>query len=213
MYGSHFRMNDYYYILGVDEGASDQDIKIAFRKLSAKFHPDKNPDDEFFEKMFKNINEAYEILSDDRKRRSYDLKRRHGGRTKRTNTDRTPKIISFSVNREIINIGEPIILSWKVKNAAKVYLTGISGAFPSKGTKTVLVRKGKERNVKMTLTAVGTTGIKRHISLHVFCRDSFSFLRTFRHKIIAVFFTLFVIVVFFIIGVIIFDVVKRLIIK
>ncbi len=206
-------MNDYYYILGLDEGASDQDIKLAFRKLSVKFHPDKNPGDEFFEKMFKNINEAYEILSDARKRRSYDFKRRQGGRTKRASTDRAPKIISFSINREVVNSGEPIILSWKVKNASKVYLTGITGAFPSNGTKTILIRNGKERNVKMTLTAIGTTGIKRQISLHVFCRDSFSFLRTFRHKIIAVFFTLFVIMVFFIIGVIIFDVVKRLIIK
>ena len=148
MYGSHFRMNDYYYILGVDEGASDQDIKIAFRKLSVKFHPDKNPDDEFFEKMFKNINEAYEILSDDRKRRSYDLERRHVGRTKRTNTDRTPKIISFSVNREIINIGEPIILSWKVKNAAKVYLTGISGASHPKELRQYLLGRGKSGMLK-----------------------------------------------------------------
>ena len=83
-------MKDYYYILGLEEDASDQDIKQAFRKLSIKFHPDKNPDDEFFDSMFKNINEAYEVLSNEKDRRSYDLQRKRPIR-KRTKIDRYPR--------------------------------------------------------------------------------------------------------------------------
>src|SRR5574340_1230232 len=63
---------DYYKILGVSKSASAEDIKKAFRKLARKYHPDVNPGDKKAEEKFKEINEAYEVLSDSDKRRKYD---------------------------------------------------------------------------------------------------------------------------------------------
>ncbi|XP_016295446.1 dnaJ homolog subfamily B member 6-like [Sinocyclocheilus anshuiensis] len=66
-------MGDYYEILGVTKNASHDDIKKAYRKKALKWHPDKNPNNkEQAEKMFKEISEAYEVLSDENKRRPYD---------------------------------------------------------------------------------------------------------------------------------------------
>ncbi len=67
-------MKNYYYILGLEKNASINEIKSAYRKLSVKFHPDKNNGDAFFESRFKDINEAYEVLFDSEKRRTYDIK-------------------------------------------------------------------------------------------------------------------------------------------
>jgi molecular chaperone DnaJ len=66
------KKRDYYEILGVDKGASQDDIKKAYRKLAIKFHPDKNPDDPTAEDKFKEAAEAYSILSDENKRARYD---------------------------------------------------------------------------------------------------------------------------------------------
>ena len=68
-------MKNYYQILGISEEASEQEVKSTFRKLAKKFHPDKNPDDAGAEKRFKEISEAYEVLSDSQKRQQYDYMR------------------------------------------------------------------------------------------------------------------------------------------
>ena len=63
---------DYYEVLGVDKSADEQTLKKAYRKLAMKYHPDRNPGDKEAEEKFKEINEAYEVLSDSTKRQTYD---------------------------------------------------------------------------------------------------------------------------------------------
>ena len=64
---------DYYEVLGVDKNVSDDELKKSFRRLAKKYHPDANPDNkEEAERKFKEVNEAYEVLSDKQKRSMYD---------------------------------------------------------------------------------------------------------------------------------------------
>ena len=63
---------DYYEVLGVEKNASEAEIKKAYRKLAMKYHPDQNPGDKTAEEKFKEVNEAYEILSDADKKARYD---------------------------------------------------------------------------------------------------------------------------------------------
>ncbi len=63
---------DYYAILGVSRNATDEEIKKAYRQLAVKYHPDRNPDNKEAEERFKEINEAYSVLSDPQKRAQYD---------------------------------------------------------------------------------------------------------------------------------------------
>ena len=64
---------DYYDVLGISKDASEDQIKQSFRSLARKYHPDKNPDDPEAESMFKEIQEAYAILSNPEERRKYDV--------------------------------------------------------------------------------------------------------------------------------------------
>src|SRR5437764_12325651 len=63
---------DYYELLGVPRKASAKDIRSAFRKLARKYHPDLNPGDKSAEEKFKQLQEAYDVLSDSKKRQMYD---------------------------------------------------------------------------------------------------------------------------------------------
>ena len=63
---------DYYKVLGVERNASEEAIRKAYRKLAMQYHPDRNPNDKQAEERFKEINEAYQVLSDSQKRSHYD---------------------------------------------------------------------------------------------------------------------------------------------
>jgi molecular chaperone DnaJ len=79
---------DFYQILGVEEKASEEQIKTAFRKLAKTYHPDRNPGDREAEERFKEINEAYDVLSNPQKRRQYDQMRKYGAYGPFTGADR-----------------------------------------------------------------------------------------------------------------------------
>src|SRR6202043_4100337 len=66
------KFRDYYEVLGVPRTATEDDIRKEYRKLARKYHPDVNPGDKSAEEKFKEINEAYEVLSDPDKRKRYD---------------------------------------------------------------------------------------------------------------------------------------------
>jgi len=68
----HVNFKDYYKILDVSKEASEEDIKKAYRKLAKKYHPDKNPDNKKAEETFKEVSEAYDVLSNSEKRKKFD---------------------------------------------------------------------------------------------------------------------------------------------
>lgn len=122
-------MKDYYYFLGICRDASEEDIKKSYRKLSLKYHPDKNDNDDFFANRFREIQEAYEMLSDKRKRKTYDENLDSHQKTFRYNTP--PSIKSFSSNKIHAKKGEEIIITWQTQNAdvVKVLPFGLEKAY------------------------------------------------------------------------------------
>lgn len=88
-------MNEYYRTLGVQPGASQDDLKKAYRALAKKYHPDLHPGDQEAETRFKEVNEAYEVLGDPAKRKEYDVKQqtaqRHQAPNKARSATRTPR--------------------------------------------------------------------------------------------------------------------------
>ena len=88
------KYQDYYEILGVDKKAKDSEIKKAYRKLATKYHPDLHPDDKQASEKFAEINEAYEVLSDENKRKQYDMFGKSGNFSQGQNFD--PSQYGFS---------------------------------------------------------------------------------------------------------------------
>lgn len=122
-------MKNYYYFLGVEENATDDEIRKAYRKLSVKYHPDKNANDSFFAQRFMEMQEAYDILGDVEKRRIYDDNLSHQQRSYRPNLP--PSIRNFSANKIRARKGEEIIIKWQTHNAdiVKIIPFGLEKGF------------------------------------------------------------------------------------
>ena len=65
-------IHEYYRVLGLTKSATDKEIKIAFRRLARKYHPDVNQNDDVLKNKFLKVNEAYEVLSNEKTRKDYD---------------------------------------------------------------------------------------------------------------------------------------------
>ncbi|GEN71655.1 MULTISPECIES: J domain-containing protein [Chryseobacterium] len=136
-------MKDYYYFLGISPDASEEDIKKAYRKLSLKYHPDKNDNDDFFAGRFREIQEAYEILSDSGKRRTYDQNLESHQKSFRYNTP--PSIKTFTSNKIHAKKGEEIIINWQTNNAdvVKILPFGLEKPFGERIFKITEFKDGK----------------------------------------------------------------------
>jgi len=136
-------MKDYYYFLGVSPDASYEDIKKSYRKLSLKYHPDKNENDDFFADRFREIQEAYEILSDKVKRKSYDQNLESHQKTFRYHVP--PSIKTFTANKIKVKKGEEIIITWQTQNAdvVKVLPFGLEKPYGERTFKITEFKNGK----------------------------------------------------------------------
>lgn len=151
-------MKDYYYILGVNSNATLDDIKKAYRKLSLKFHPDKNDGDEFFTERFKDILEAYETLSDTSKRTNYDKGKTSASDQSANSKGRNflPEIDFFKVDKTEFSYDEEITFSWRTINSDKVKLEPFGNVQPI-GQKTYKIKNFKNSSLNFQLIAENTS--------------------------------------------------------
>lgn len=136
-------MKDYYYFLGISQDASEEDIKKVYRKLSLKYHPDKNENDDFFADRFREIQEAYETLSDPARRKAYDQNLESHQKSFRYNIP--PAIKTFTANKIHAKKGEEIIISWQTSNAdvVKVLPFGLEKPYGERIFKITEFKDGK----------------------------------------------------------------------
>ncbi len=164
-------MKDYYYFLGVKPDASEEDIKKAYRKLSLKYHPDKNIDDDFFEERFREVQEAYENLIDPEKRRILDGNFEERKRSTRSNLP--PFIKTFNASKIRAVKGEEIILNWQTNNAdvVKILPFGLEKSYGERSFKITEFKEGKFHVVlQATNTLLNRTVVKGITITEVFER-------------------------------------------
>ena len=154
-------MKDYYYIIGINKSATAEEIKKAYRKLATKFHPDKNDGDEFFAERFKEIQEAYETLSDLTKRKVYDEKSNIKGSRGYSGGNFSPEIDYFKSNKQAFSFNDEVTFIWKTINADRVILKPFGMVEPI-GQRTYKLKDFKNPNLTFELIAENTN-ISRQI--------------------------------------------------
>lgn len=147
-------MKNYYYFLGVQQDASEEDIKKAYRKLSLKYHPDKNENDDFFANRFMEIQEAYEVLGNKEKRNIFDKNLSSAQNTFRTNLP--PVIKKFSANKIRVKKGEEIIVTWETQHANVVKILPF-GLEKSYGERIFKINEFQDGKFQLLLHATNST--------------------------------------------------------
>lgn len=161
-------MTDYYKILGIEKTATQEEIKKAYRKLSIKFHPDKNNGDAFFENMFKQIQEAYETLGNTQSRNEYDRKSSNQSyfqNQKNNHSNFEPVIEYFSADRNLFYSGDEITFEWKTYNADLIEIKPF-GVVNANGNKTFKLNNINRQFVTVELKATNTN-ISRYVSKQI----------------------------------------------
>lgn len=148
-------MKDFYYLLGLKQTATLDEIKTSYRRLSQKFHPDVNHGDAFFAERFKDIQEAYELLSNTERRRIYDLKYSTKSESSSNNSNFTPEIEFFTTDKRGIHIGDDITFKWRTINADIVVLEPLGPVKPI-GEITYKIKNIKVNKISFTLVAVNS---------------------------------------------------------
>src|SRR5690606_5044542 len=118
-------MKNHYEILEIDPNASSEEIDKAYNNLSKQFHPDNNGGVKYFDDLFFQIKDAYEVLSEKALRTEYD---REKGFTEESEMDgdslnEKPEILLFEVDKTVFEEGDEIKLTWETANADKVVIT------------------------------------------------------------------------------------------
>lgn len=131
-------MKDYYYFLGIPKNASPEDIKKAYRKLSLKYHPDKNDNDAFFSDRFKEVKEAYETLTNPQTKRIYD--QNLGSQQQNIKSMFPPKIKNFSANKIRARKDEEITIYWNTYDADFVKIVPF-GLEKPEGERTIRIKE------------------------------------------------------------------------
>lgn len=136
-------MSYHHEILGVDKGASKAEIKMAYRKLSKKFHPDLNNQDEFYERMFVRIKKAYDTLiqNADNDNQSYEQE---------IYKTKTTEIIHFYTDKKAIKRNEIFTVYWKTSNTKRVNILPL-GRFESEGVESYKFTKLPDKKVPLTI--------------------------------------------------------------
>ena len=131
-------MKDYYYFLGIPKDASAEDIKKAYRKLSLKYHPDKNDNDDFFSDRFREAQEAYETLTDADRRRLYD--QNLSSQQRNVKSILPPKIKNFSASKIRAKVDEEITVYWNTYDADLVKIVPFGLEKPN-GERTIRIKE------------------------------------------------------------------------
>lgn len=157
-------MIDYYKVLGIEKSASKEEIKKAYRKLSTKFHPDKNNGDVFFENMFKQIQEAYNILSDTNEKENYDNEESYDTYDE---SYVEPVINYFKSDKTLFYSGDLVSFEWETYYADLVEIDPF-GIVDKSGKKTYKLDNINKEQLNITLKATNSKTSKysiKHLKL------------------------------------------------
>lgn len=146
-------MKDYYYFLGLPQNATAEEIKKIYRKLSVKYHPDKNDNDAFFENRFREVQEAYDILIDENKRKNYDQLRNQQKKIEKF--DAPPIIKSFNTNKKNAKKDDFIIITWNTINADIVKIIPL-GLVESYGERKIKISNFSDGKFQLILQAMNS---------------------------------------------------------